>query len=195
MHFLSKAGLLLLFITLVGGCTSNPYTADNNIGIYDSSNYGLVVLSVNTEGSPKGFQYILKSEDSGIQFSIPDRGALDSMLPMLISDFRDIKGKLVVLKLPKGKYKFVEWIYSGTGINQYPADASWSKLGFPIYFNVENGKVNYIGQVSRINTYSGNTLLSSKIIVTDKEQRDISLFLQKYPNIKLKSVYKNLAHK
>jgi len=171
----------LLALTLVCyGCANNPYTAKKEVKLSNNSKNGLAIVVVNTEGAPKGFRYIVQSLNNGTRTAIPEYGFKDQWSPMLLSDYEDFKGKLVVLNLPEGKYKFTEWF--NVTSDQYGSYEMRSVQDFPIYFNVVGNKATYIGELYQTNEYDPG-LMNSEITIVDNNKRDLKLFLSKYSNI------------
>jgi hypothetical protein len=186
--------LLIALANLIIGCSNNAYIAKSDIDINNINNNGIAVMSLNLEGIPKGFHYIVKSLDSGINFKIPEYTMAQELLPMLPTDFDDVKAKIIVLNLPAGKYSFTEW--SNTTCDQYGnCTTQGSKKDFPILFDVPQKSINYIGEISQTNTYSFVFITRSDISIQDKSERDLPVFLKKYTNINSTTINTNLAHK
>lgn len=192
MKFVNKFILVILILSTYG-CATNAYKAKNNVTLRPESNIGLAVVTLNTSGVPKGFHYRITSENNDKTFIIPEYGFSESMLPMLMSDFEDIKGKLIVLELPAGKYKFTEW-FNITG-SQYGTYEVQSKQDFPIYFEVLPNKACYVGEIYQTNKYSGISIVDSKLTIVDNAERDTKLFLEQYPNINKTNAVIKLAYK
>ena len=192
---LNKIKTISLFglTSLILGCSNNAYIAKNDIDINEINNNGIAVMSLNLEGVPKGFQYVIKSMNSDIIFRIPEYTMSETLLPMLPSDFAGVKAKLVALKLPAGRYFFTEWF--NTTCNQYGyCSTQGSKKDFPIFFDVPEKSINYIGEISQTNTYSFLFISKSDISIQDKSERDMPIFLEQYKNMKQDMIKTNLAH-
>jgi hypothetical protein len=180
--------------SLLIGCSNNAYIAKSDIDINNINNNGIAVMSLNLEGTPKGFQYIVKSMDSGITFKIPEYTMAEVLLPMLPTDFDGVKAKIIALNLPAGKYAFTEWFI--TTCNQYGnCTTQGSKKDFPILFDVPQKSINYIGEISQTNIYSFMFITRSDISIQDKNERDMPVFLKKYTKINSTTINTSLAHK
>jgi len=175
------------------GCATNKYKAPNDVLLNEQSDYGLAILSINLLGTPKGFHYIVKSDDDSLTFMAPEYSLIEGLSPLKFSDFPKTKEKLVAFKLPEGKYKFVEWFHYSA--SQYSSYEIRSKQDFPIYFDVKKNKASYIGNISQNNKRNGIFIKDSGVTITDKSKRDIPVFLSQYPNILDKKVSINIAYK
>ncbi|MGD8570736.1 MAG: hypothetical protein PVJ39_21800 [Gammaproteobacteria bacterium] len=88
------------------------------------------------------------------------------------SDLNDYSGKLVAIDLEPGVYE----IYQFSGLNKYHAFSSVYELS--IKFKVTENEVTHIG-----NAHFVVSKREYDFIVSDKRQRDLPLFVKKYPNI------------
>ena len=188
-----KTIFLTGLLSLIIGCSNNAYIAKTDIDINNINNNGIAVMSLNLEGTPKGFHYIIKSMNSGITFKIPEYTMAEGLLPMLPTDFDGVKAKIIALNLPAGRYAFTEWF--STACNQYGScTTQGSKKDFPIFFDVQEKSVTYIGELSQTNIYSFIFITKSDISIQDKSERDIPVFLSKYKKINSETIKTNLAH-
>ena len=185
--------LMVIAYISFGCATSKPYLAQNDVTLDPASDYGLVIMSVNLTAAPKGFKYLITSDNDEKSYRVPAYGTFEELTPMLQSDFEEVTAKLVVLKLGAGKYKFVEWYTSFS--NQYGTYESRSEQGFPVYFDVLANNATYIGEIYQINKHSGFSIIDSKVYVRDSSERDLSLFLKQYPNIKKEQIIEKLVYK
>lgn len=106
-------------------------------------------------------------------------------------DFSDEQGKLYLLELPAGNYEFYNFrimISTGMGYNEITA-----KNEFSMPFQVEAGKVKYVGEV-RMKDVMGKNLLGLSVpagvipSVSDKHERDLATAKTLYPKILPESV-------
>lgn len=87
-------------------------------------------------------------------------------------DWRDPRGRLVVIELPAGEYE----LYNVAG----PALQFSASEPFSIPFTIEPGRVKYLGNVHVV---IETTLSAFWIRVTDRAALDLGTFLERYPRL------------
>lgn len=87
-------------------------------------------------------------------------------------DWRDPRGRLVVIELPAGEYE----LYSVAGMGlQFLATEPFSAP-----FTIEPGRVKYLGNVHVV---IASTLTSFALAVNDRSELDLRTFLERYPRL------------
>ena len=176
--------ILLISAIIVTGCrpaasTQVPEKFEEN------SEKGLVVGTITFEGEKpvndiyrffyeptKGDKKFIRKNDGKVEIKarVKNESAYNG-------DFNDNKTYLFVIESAPGSYAFNQYNYlDHIG---YTGTVSSSKK-FAIPFNVEAGKITYIGEL----TYKENaTPGEPRIYIWDKFSRDIAAFKNKYPQI------------
>lgn len=83
------------------------------------------------------------------------------------------RGKLVVLRLPEGVYRFDKWSSGNNKLGKHSLDYSPGKK-----FRVMNGRALYLGNIHLV----GSTTINS-LFIRDNRIRDFQLFSKRYPRV------------
>lgn len=178
---LMPAALYVLLSVLAAGRAS----AANECVLSKGSDDGLAIIS----GTLPPVDRHLGSF-AGIAFAYNHQGGVwltDKMIGVdrtvffekIKSDFTDVFGKLIVLRLPAGNYEFKYWtVKFGMGTRQ-PMHIQ------PLTFTVEAGRAVYLGSFDTVVT-QGETILHQTIddpwvFVRDRHARDLPVFATKCP--------------
>lgn len=87
-------------------------------------------------------------------------------------DWRDPRGRLVVIELPAGEYELYN--VAGMGL-QFSASEPFSAP-----FTIEPGRVKYLGNVHVV---IGTTLTSFALSVNERAAQDLGTFFERYPRL------------
>ena len=87
-------------------------------------------------------------------------------------DWRDPRGRLVVIELPAGEYELYN--VAGMGL-QFSASEPFSAP-----FTIEPGRVKYLGNVHVV---IGTTLTAFSVGVTERAAQDLGTFFERYPRL------------
>jgi hypothetical protein len=163
---------LVLVAVLLGGCA--PLNINLDYSLANKPGKGVVVMSMT---------YTPDAPTFGLNFRPLGGKEPDAIMSNTLphpEDWKNPAGRLVVLELPVGKYEIFEWF------------GNWleSKRPFSVPFTVVEGRATYIGNV-RVDVL--RELGTFRVSVTDKSDRDISLLLSRFKNIKSADIEKSIS--
>ncbi len=171
--------LLLLFLS-VPSCANFNVTREYVLD--KDKDVGILVMSINHNTDTITLRYGNKSNS--------ETGAIMTSTIYDAMDFRQPKGRLVVIELPSGGYEFYQW-------ETYFKNIRYTSAYISAPFFIEKGKVTYIGNlhiyaelVNPVSTYIG---VKSELVFTDKSERDIPLLKKKYPKLDIDNLSKKIS--
>jgi len=190
--------ICLLFFT---GCATSNVAQSFSTKSLDKD--GVVIFSLTKTLSKKGESY-LTSDFAEVSLSYINtltkkRGRVTTDtthgLVSSNSDFKDIKGKLFVIKLKSGKYQFVDWTIKtrGLGGDRYIS----SKDLKPISFEVKDGQVIYLGEfniemIAQKNFFGFSLVFGGELRRENSFNRDVEILKEKYPSIEIQKIKASL---
>jgi hypothetical protein len=131
-------------------------------GLSPASGKGLAVFSLTANDRPGNFTIAYRSVGGDAKGDV----SLHTLRNPL--DWRDPRGRLVVIELPAGSYEFYNW----AGLRARSTDR------FSIPFSIEPGKATYLGNV-HFDVFSG----VYGVRVSDRSSRDLPALFERYPNL------------
>lgn len=159
--------IIPLLILVLTGCAKFNVSPDYEL--QEGKQVGLLVMSINhnTEAITLDYRKIDKSESGAIMTSTMH----DEI------DFKQPKGRLVVLELSPGSYEFYQW-QTNFGRLRYVSPL----ISAP--FTIEQGKAVYVGSLD-VKAELENPMVGVEYghTITDKSERDIALLKKKYPKL------------
>ncbi len=194
---LSKKVVCFLVVLFLGSCTSyGPVASSSSYTV--GSDKGLVVMSITRSSTfdvPFILQYHAKGDISWLPAkeipTLADDDWEDLAIENGSEDYDKLSGRLVVFESKPGRYAFDNMIVED-GYEQ----ARWGNAGdYFVPFDVDAGKVTYIGNVHMQYTNLNNTayIIKSDFRLFDESARDLKLFAEKFPSIN-KSLIKQSEH-
>ncbi|MCW8922731.1 MAG: hypothetical protein OQK69_03760 [Gammaproteobacteria bacterium] len=133
---------IVLILFVIGGCSTAPNNINNNYSFNEHPNEGLISYSTRWKFNCERNSPLI-SEHS--YFSYKNESAEHRIVlhnPFLSSDFDNPPGNVHINTATAGKYS-IDMIKLTNGSTNYNL-----KLKKPISFNVERGKINYLGEMS-----------------------------------------------
>ncbi len=170
---------LILFLFL-GGCSAS--NIDSNYSLNDKEGSGILLASMTQAGLPSAFNMFvhLRGVDNTYSNEVPVTDlfvSVDWPCPFLATSTEAQScGRLAVIELQQGEYEFYSW--SGSSNDGKTSTTVTARKEFSKRFNIEAGKVTYVGDVHF--SVIGNRFALN---VIDKRDRDLPLFYSKYPKI------------
>jgi len=190
-------GICILFLT---GCATSNVSQSFSPKNLDKD--GIVIFSITKTLSKKGEQYLSSSfaevslgyigkngKNGGKVTTDTSSGLFSSN-----SDFRDIKGKLFVIRLPSGVYHFDSWSIRTRGLG---GDRFISSKDLkPITFEVKKNQVIYLGElnidmIAQKNFFGISLVFGGELNIKDSFGRDMKVLQKNYPNIEIKEVIRD----
>jgi len=178
LYFNQTKYWFVLFIGLLLNACSGIQTAQDYL-LQDSE--GLVFFSISESGEQSSsYQLIFVNESNQKNLSINLRKSdlldigTDENTGSAYRSFDNPRGKLVVLRLPEGIYRFDKWVSDGNKtLGKYSLGSAPGKK-----FRVKNGHSLYLGNVHLISSNSVRSLF-----IRDNRIRDFDLFEKRYPRV------------
>lgn len=188
--FLSLAYLTLIFLT---GCKTTEITKDFSFS--RAAPNGLVVVSI-THAEPvilTGVSLHYAHEDKGHFESLKGlRGQFRSKSVLGVyedspSDFSDVRGELIVVELPPGRYLREQLQASRPQLGYSTISELWPIPMSEREFTVRAGEVTYLGEY-KVSAYASNPVgynaKFSSVVHTYPKARDFKVLKEKYPYVK-----------
>lgn len=175
-----KAIFFLVIVVGLQACGLRPEVGYDYILDATDKEHGLVVMSLSAEGTSYLTMRALYNDQEKVIFPMFSEHGVPGV------DWHNPGGRLLVARLPVGKYTFYEWfkdiIYAGY------SSQTQNEQPFEIEFEAKAGKIVYIGNV-HVNMLKENM----PIYVLDKRKRDLGLMLERYKNINKNDVQIKLS--
>ncbi len=140
--FLNPYLPIALLSAVIGGCTTAGTNINNNYSFNEHPNEGLVSYSTRWIYKCKNNSPLIGEHS---YFTYKNKSAEHRIVlhnPFLGSDFDNPPGNVHINTAAAGKYSIDEIKLTDGYINYY------LKINKPITFNVEQGKINYLGEMS-----------------------------------------------
>ena len=173
---IQKFMIIVIILALTGCATPN---IEKDYELQTKNKTGLLVMSVthNTKVVTLNYKNLSSSEEGAILTStMKDR-----------FDFKQPKGRLVVIELPVGEYELNQWV---TEIDIY----QFTSPLFSAPFSIKQGSILYIGnfdlKASLIHPFMK---VEYEHTISDRYERDISLLFKKYNKLKIEKIDKNIS--
>jgi len=185
--------LIFLFVSaILFSCTvPQGVTVDEKVEI--GANYGLVLMSLSRSGFDVPYELYYKSKNNKnvLDATRIDLLDVDDWLNLPGQENDEIGGRLFVMKLPAGVYKFHD-----IGVEHGYSQAEWGGAGlYDFNFKVLSGEAVYIGNIHVHSSNIGNNdmEIESHTSISDKSDRDLPMFSSRYKNLKSFDISINLA--
>ena len=188
--FLSLASFVLIFLA---GCKTTEITKDFSFS--KTAPNGLVVVSI-THAEPvilNGVSLHYAHEEKGHFESLKGlRGEFRSknvlgMYEDVLSDFSNVRGDLVVVELPPGRYLRRQLQASRPQLGYNTISELWPIPESEREFFVRAGEVTYLGEY-KVSAYASNpagyNAKFSNVVHTYPKARDFAVLKAKYPHVK-----------
>ena len=190
MNNIKLSTLILLFVILLTGCAASNIKKDYLLD--EKKGMGLLVVSLVRSGEGNfGMFADIQGVNNKYKNSVPvtDLFASSDWDCPMFGEIPKKKpcGRLAVVEMPKGEYEFYAW-HGRQGTN-FTIE---SVKKFSKKFNINAGKATYIGSIHFIisRKETGESILGipvSKptfdIEIRNMQDRDLSIFYKKHPNI------------
>jgi hypothetical protein len=179
-----------VFVDLLAGCSTTTISKDFSIN--SESKEGVIVFSVSHDHVGKRGAKGIFHLDGGAMNGGDTFISLHPVMPGVPfrNEFNDSYGRILAVSLPAGKHEFSSWqITNGAGLRISPKETPT-----PLVFEVVSGQIKYLGNL-HANLSAGNNIFGMKIVlegypeILDRRARDISIFENKYPQLKGKVVF------
>jgi len=172
---------LLVFIVFLNGCVRHLEIQHGLTPDQIGGNNSIVILSTGAKTTRhSSILHIRRIEDGKFVYGL----LLNN--PFVASHFNDHYGNLHILTFKPGKYFFS--LISNVPLSWYEKPSSF------FVFEVKESEVVYIGEVFFEFIEAGGLLNPSpgyaKLIINDKFERDIGIFLEKNPSFKVQDIRK-----
>jgi len=170
MHRAIRSICAALLLMSTAACVAANIPA--GYGLSPASGRGLAVFSLTANDRPGNFTVSYRGVGGEPKGMVNLQTLRDPL------DWRDPRGRLVVVELAAGSYEFYDW----AGI------LTTSTEKFSIPFRVEPGKATYLGNVHfevLDQTYG--------IRVSDRASRDLPLLFERYPNLQRDAVLTEIS--
>lgn len=179
-----KSAVLCLLAILMTGCAVS--NVDRNFSLGNNPDQGVVIASVSFDriGS-RNFQAMFYLDEDIPGAPVPARrleALAEHMTIRMGSQFKDSYGQVLAISLPAGRHTISSWrLVRSAGYTLSPSEKM-----VPLEFQVEAGKVQYIGNL-HLNLAEGNNVLGLPVIadaspeIRDRQDRDLAIIRKKYP--------------
>jgi hypothetical protein len=196
----AKTITTLLFIFLISGCATNSLTPKPVTKANLNESRGILVGSFSRDPERADYHsqtFFFKNASTGERYTIKSQTKFNLLKGRTTDDFEteDSEGGVFVFSLPAGKYIFYDF-YLFLEAGQF--SKSWRpKEPFAIPFIVQPSKVNYVGEF-KLSQHTGKNFFGMSVLaggvwlVSDQNQRDISIFSEKYPDIPIENLTKTI---
>lgn len=169
--------LIILLLGLLTACSSLQISQNYSL----NNTEGLVFFSMTESGVlTSKYELVFISEDTKSEYVVSLEKGDHYQIGFKENDlesartFDEAIGKLSVLRLPEGVYRFTSW---STRENKPIGENSLKQL-LNKKFRVKNGHALYLGNLHLLNSKKESSLL-----VMDNRVRDLKLFYQRYPQV------------
>ncbi|MFW2372481.1 MAG: hypothetical protein ACN4GM_05115 [Gammaproteobacteria bacterium] len=170
-----KTSIIFVGYMILTGCaTSN---INKEFDFIENSQTGVVIgsLTQDVSGSAYARYYMQSVTDSSKPITLHSRQQnLSGLMPGFVkSEFIGMDGRLFTIELVEGEYKFTHWDVNSGSTNYFPV-----KLPTSLKFEVTAGEIVYLGNIHM-------RLIDDGMLpyISNKSERDIALFKQKYPKL------------
>jgi len=179
-----KSALLCLLAILLTGCAVS--NVDRDFSFENNPEQGIVIASVSFDrAGSRNFQAMFYLDEGITGASVPSRRleALPERVTIRMgSQFKDSYGQVLAISLPAGRHVISSWrLVRSAGYIVSPS----GKMP-PLEFQVEAGKVQYIGNL-HLNLAEANNVFGFRIVadaspeIRDSQDRDLPIIRKKYP--------------
>lgn len=165
MHKALRSLCAALLLASAAACVTFNIPAE--YGLNPASGKGLAVFSLTANDQPGNFTISYRSAGGETKGTVNLQTLRDPL------DWRDPRGRLVVIELPAGSYEFYDW----AGLRGRSTEQ------FSIPFSIEPGKATYLGNV-HFHVVSG----LYGVRVGDRSSRDLPALFARYPNLQRDAV-------
>lgn len=186
--------IMVLSIFILSGCATNNIAKTYS---FDKPNQnGIIIGSLTRTKSPKGYQllsalvskikvYYCEIESKKCSYIEMDPLMLGILYP---SDFNGIDGKLFVIELKPGNYRFNTWNAMQGGHTYITPNNQFS-----LPFKVKKNEINYIGELNLDfifvkNIFGMGIVSDADFTVKDSFDRDIKIIKKEYQNINVEKI-------
>jgi hypothetical protein len=174
-------GILVLFV--LNGCATNSAIIKSDAEINPEK--GVILASVTKRGGTDVWFYY-KKDDQTEEQRMDAVGFVWAKEPDDYPDDRKRNGRLLAFEAEEGTYFLTRWqiyVYMGSGYKYIsPKDP------VPLKFTVKSGEITYLGNlhvdvIDGKNIFGFSIPVAGKSIIENREEIDLELLKQKYPNI------------
>ena len=172
MHRALRSICAALLLVSAAACVTFNIPAE--YALSPASGKGLAVFSLTANDRPGNFTVSYRGVGG------EPKGMVNLQTLRNPLDWRDPRGRLVVIEMAAGSYEFYDW----AGLQTQSVDK------FSVPFRIEPGKATYLGNV-HFDVYSGIYGLR----VSDRSSRDLPVLFARYPNLQKDAVEIAIAGK
>ncbi len=171
----------MLFIgalMILAGCVASSANVPNTYELDPESENGLLIGSVKYIGLLSGYKVYFDGVDNGSSGYL-EAGKGKMILPIPPkSDFKNIKGNLLVRELPPGLYEISRWEVVSGAAYLYQTEP------FRIRFRIQSGVATYIGSfVFTVTDRLGLAVTGVSVDYRDKYAEDVEMMRTLYPSL------------
>jgi len=171
-----KFFFVLFVIGLLNACSGLQTAQDYLL----NDNEGLAFFSMTESGnlsSSYQLTFLNESTQRPVVINLRSTDQLDigyqSTNNLAVRAYDNPRGKLVVLRLPEGVYRFDKWSSGKSKLGKHSLDLLPGKK-----FRVMNGRALYLGNIHLVSSNKLNSLF-----IRDNRIRDFQLFSKRYPRV------------